>query len=103
MALTARLRHRDHRTFVLVAGGELGEGQVWEAAGAAAGQRLGSLVAIVDAGRLPVDEAVAARFQSFGWRTAEVDGNDVAALVDVLDELPAPLSGVPTCIVARTR
>jgi transketolase len=112
MGLAGRVLGRDHRTFVLTGDGELQEGQVWEAAMAASHHRLGSVVAIVDAngfsGGGPTSQAmnvepIAARFEAFGWLTAEVDGHDVAALVDVLDELPAPGSAVPTCIVARTR
>ena len=112
MGLAGRLRGRDYRTFVLTGDGELQEGQVWEAAMAASHYRLGNVIAIVDAngfsGGGPTSQAmniepIAARFESFGWLTAEVDGHDVAALVDVLDELPPPDSGTPTCIVARTR
>jgi transketolase len=112
MGLAARVQRREHRTFVLTGDGELQEGQVWEAAMAASHHRLGNVVAIVDAngfsGGGPTSQAmniepVAARFEAFGWLTAEVDGHDVAALVDVLDELPQPSSEVPTCIVARTR
>jgi transketolase len=112
MGLAARLQDRDYRTFVLTGDGELQEGQVWEAAMAASHYRLGNVVAIVDAngfsGGGPTSRAmnvepIAARFEAFGWLTAEVDGHDVAALVDVLDELPPPESDVPVCIVARTR
>jgi transketolase len=112
MGLAARFRDLDYRTFVLTGDGELQEGQVWEAAMAASHHRLGNVIAIVDAngfsGGGPTSEAmsvepIAARFEAFGWLTAEVDGHDVAALVDVLDELPPPESDVPTCIVARTR
>lgn len=112
MGLAARVQRREHRTFVLTGDGELQEGQVWEAAMAASHHKLGNVVAIVDAngfsGGGPTSQAmniepVAARFEAFGWLTAEVDGHDVAALVDVLDELPPPASEVPTCIVARTR
>ncbi|HYW23391.1 MAG TPA: transketolase [Terriglobales bacterium] len=112
MGLAARLQDRDYRTFVLTGDGELQEGQVWEAVMAASHYRLGNVVAIVDAngfsGGGPTSHAmniepIAARFEAFGWLTAEVDGHDVAALVDVLDELPSPRSDVPTCVVARTR
>jgi transketolase len=112
MGLAGRLRGRDYRTFVLTGDGELQEGQVWEAAMAASHYRLGSVIAIVDAngfsGGGPTSQAmniepIADRFESFGWLTAEVDGHDVAALADVIDELPPPDSPTPTCIVARTR
>ncbi|HXM56485.1 MAG TPA: thiamine pyrophosphate-dependent enzyme, partial [Candidatus Dormibacteraeota bacterium] len=112
MGLAGRLRDRDYRTVVLTGDGELQEGQVWEAAMAASHYRLGNVVAIVDAngfsGAGPTSQAMnieplGARFEAFGWLVMEVDGHDVDALVDALDELPDPGSGVPTCIVARTR
>jgi transketolase len=112
MALAGRLRGRDYRTFVLTGDGELQEGQVWEAAMAASHYRLGGLVAVVDAngfsGGGPTSEAMnieplLARFTAFGWRAVEVDGHDVAVLMETFDRLPPVGSEVPTCVVARTR
>jgi transketolase len=111
MSLAARLRGSDHRTFVLTGDGELHEGQVWEAAMAATHHRLGNLVAIVDANGYCASgqtssimniEPIGGRFAAFGWLVREIDGNDVDALVDVLDNLPAADSPQPVCIVART-
>lgn len=112
LSLAARLRGRDHRTFVLTGDGELQEGQVWEAIMAASHHRLGNLVAIVDANGFSGGgatskamniEPLAARFESFGWRAVEVDGHDVEALCDVFDGLPSADSEHPVCVVARTR
>ena len=112
MGLAGRLQGRDYRTVVLTGDGELQEGQVWEAAMAASHHRLGNVVAVVDAngfsGGGPTSQAmniepIAARFHAFGWLTMEVDGHDVTALVDAFDELPAPASNTPVCVVARTR
>ncbi|MDG3008946.1 transketolase [Rhodococcus sp. D2-41] len=112
MAMAARLHGSDHRTFVLTGDGEIHEGQVWEAAMAASHYRLGNLVAIVDAngyiGSGPTSELMgieplADRFAAFGWRVVELDGHDVAALVQTLDGLPAPDDDRPVCIVARTQ
>jgi transketolase len=111
MALSARLRGQDHRTFVLIGDGELHEGQVWEAAMAAAHFGAGNLVAIVDANGISLDgavgdvmavEPVAARWEAFGWRTVELDGNDAAALKAAFGDLPPVASGEPTVIIART-
>jgi transketolase len=112
MGLAARLSGRDYRTFVLTGDGELQEGQIWEAAMAASHYRLGNLVAIVDAnfwsGSGPTSEAMnieplAERFTAFGWRTSEVDGHDPAALTRAFDDLPAPDTEQPICVIARTR
>ncbi len=111
MALAARLRQQDYRTFVILGDGELHEGQVWEAAMAASHFRLGNLVAIVDANGScaagPTSsvmniEPVADRFQAFGWRAFDIDGHDVDAIVAAFDALPDPESAQPVCIVART-
>jgi transketolase len=110
MALAARVTGRDYRVYVLLGDGEMDEGQVWEAAMSAAHFKLGNLVAIIDRNGVSVDgqtaevmdvEPLAAKWAAFGWRVLEVDGHDVAALVDCLDGLP-PDSEQPTVIIAHT-
>jgi transketolase len=112
MAKASRFAGRDCRTVVLLGDGELHEGQVWEAAMAAAHFGLGNLVAIVDLNGMTLDgpteeimgiEPVAEKFAAFGWRTVDVDGHDMGALVEVLDGLPGTESEVPTAILARTK
>jgi transketolase len=112
MAYAARLTRRDFRTFVLLGDGELNEGQVWEAAMAAAHFGLGNLVAIVDLNGMSLDgrvqdvmgiEPVAAKWEAFGWRTIELDGHDMEQVVAHLDGLPPTDSDRPTCLLARTQ
>jgi transketolase len=112
MALAARKQGRDYRTVVMLGDGELNEGQVWEAAMAAAHFKLGNLVAIVDLNGYSLDgpvsevmgiEPVAAKWEAFGWTTREIDGHDVAAVVRALDELPPTESETPFCLLARTQ
>jgi transketolase len=111
MALDGRRRGHDFRTFVLLGDGELNEGQIWEAAMSASHFRAGSLIAVIDANGTSLDgavrdimgvEPIAAKFESFGWRTHEVDGHDVAALVETFDGLPSTSSDKPTAVIART-
>jgi transketolase len=111
ICLAARMRDRDHRTYVLTGDGELQEGQVWEAIMAASHHRLGNLVAIVDANGFSGGgatstamniEPLTTRFEAFGWRTLEVDGHDVERLCEVFDELPPTDAERPVCVVART-
>lgn len=113
MAKAARMRGYDAtRVYVLLGDQELNEGQVWEAAQAAARFGLGNLVAIVDRNQMGLDgltedvmpvEPIADRFRAFGWRAEEIaDGHDPAALLACFRALPATGSEVPTCIVART-
>src|SRR6186997_2998058 len=84
MALCARLDKLDYRTYVLLGDGEIAEGAVWEAASLAGVNHLNNLVAIVDVNRLGQSQPTAFghdldvyknRFESFGWRTEEIDGH----------------------------
>jgi len=117
MALGARLQGRDCRIYVMLGDGECQEGEVWEAAFVGARYRLDHLVAIVDHNRLqqygwpgdspehrlpPEDPGeLVAKWSAFGWRVIEVDGHDMAAVVDVL-EAAASSDGRPVAIIANT-
>jgi len=96
--------------FVLVGDGEIQEGQIWEAAESASHYGLGNLVAILDYNNLQIDGCcsdvmevgpVAARWQSFGWHVIEVDGHDIEAIAEALEEAVAYKDG-PVMVVART-
>lgn len=111
MALGARQRGATHRVFTLLGDGETGEGSVWESVMAARSNRLGNLVALVDRNRqlmtsfgedLVLLEPYPDKWRAFGWRVVEVDGHDMAAIVDALDELPPSDSGVPTVLICAT-
>ncbi|WP_264699557.1 transketolase [Micropruina sonneratiae] len=110
MALGARLRGYRSRVYVVLGDGELPEGSNWEAAAIAAHHRLDTLTAFVDVNGLQISgptaqvlgmESIAAKFAAFGWAVVEIDGNDVAAVCDVLDRLPLS-AGRPTAVIART-
>jgi transketolase len=112
MAQAARLRGYDAtRIWILLGDQELNEGQIWEAAQAAAHFRLGNICAIIDRNQMGLDgktedvmsiEPIRGRFEAFGWRVLDVDGHDPAALVALLSGLPAPGSDTPTCVIAQT-
>lgn len=111
MALAGRMQKRDYRTYVLLGDGELAEGQIWEAAMAAAHFRLGSLVAIVDRNGLCIDghtenvmgiEPLDARFAAFGWDVQRIDGHDLTAVTAALDALKPAGEGKPQVIIADT-
>jgi transketolase len=111
MALGGRLSNLGYRTWCLLGDGELGEGQVWEAAMMASHYRLGRLVAVVDANQLCIDgftadvmsvEPIEERFAAFGWQTRRVDGHDVGALLHTFAALPDRGQGQPQLIVADT-
>jgi transketolase len=108
MALGLRLDGKGARVFCEFSDGELQEGSTWEAAIAAASFGLDNLVALIDCngiqadGRIVIDiEPVAAKLRAFNWSTQEIDGNDMAAVVDAL-KAARLREGKPHAIVLRT-
>ena len=111
MVLGGRLQGLDFRAFVMLGDGELHEGQVWEAALSAAHHRAGQLVAVVDRNEYCLDgkvddvigiEPVTDKWRSFGWDVLEVDGHDVAALLEALRSVDEPDRDRPAVIIAHT-
>jgi transketolase len=111
MALGLRHRGNPARVYNLLSDGELDEGSTWEAALQIAHHGLDNLTAIVDVNALQADgptagvlrtEPVTDKWRAFGWHAVRVDGNDVAALVDALDELRAH-RGSPSVLICDTR
>ena len=109
IALGLRLRGSEARVFVELSDGEMQEGSTWEAAMSASHFALGGLVALIDCNGIQADgpvvldmEPVADKWRAFGWRTQEVDGNDMVAVVDALVRA-RETSGRPHAIVLRTR
>ncbi len=109
-ALAARLDGRDYRVYCLIGDGELDEGQVWEAAMAAAHYALDGLVAVIDRNRIQNDgfvddvlrtEPLPAKWQSFGWQVIEIDGHDLRQIIDALEKAKT-VKGKPTVIIAHT-
>jgi transketolase len=110
MALTLRLKKSPARVYVIMGDGELAEGQLWEAAMASARYKLDSITAILDRNRIqatgPTKEIfdipnIEEKWRAFGWNVLTVDGHDVGAILDVLDQAAA-FKGGPTIIVADT-
>jgi transketolase len=110
IALNARRIRSDYRTYVLLGDGESAEGSVWEAAEAAAHDRLDSLCGITDVNGLGQSgpsiwnhdmEAYAAKWRAFGWHAIVVDGHDVGALLDAFDEA-RETKAQPTMLLAHT-
>jgi transketolase len=111
MALAARLDGAKWRTWVVLGDGEIDEGQIWEAALAAAKYGTDNLVAIVDANTaqqtgytrdvLPT-EPKTGKWEAFGWEVQEVDGHDFGQLLPALEKAGAGGSGRPQAIIART-
>lgn len=110
MAMAARLDGRDTRIYCLIGDGESQEGQVWEAAAAAAHHKVDTLTVILDYNGVqlmgPVSEVlqvapVADKWRAFNWHVIEIDGHDMRQIIGAL-EAAQRVKGRPTIIIAHT-
>jgi transketolase len=53
-------------------------------------------------GESMVLEPYADKWRAFNWNVVEIDGHNIAQIVDALDKLPAMTSKKPTVIIAST-
>jgi len=112
MAIGLKYDKSTARVFVLIGDGESDEGQIWEAASAAAKYRLSNLVATIDANGLQNDgpcevvmpkQSHADKWRAFGWRVLEIDGHDMSQILDALNsKAHTSEEDKPLCIVANT-
>ncbi len=109
MTKAAKMDKTDSRVFTLLGDGELAEGSVWEAAMAAGHFKLDNLTAIIDRNGLQIGgtteqvmglENLAAKWSAFGWDTVEVDGHNIAQLVELFES--PNNSGKPRAVIANT-
>ena len=94
LAVAAKMKMQDWRTFVLLGDGELNEGSVWEAAAHAKKHSLGNLCVIVDYNKMQASgitddvlnmSSLPEKFRAFGFDVVELNGHHRAELASVLD------------------
>jgi transketolase len=109
-ALSLRLDGCSARVYVVMGDGEQQEGSVWEAAMSAGHYKLDNLCAFIDKNRLQIDglvedvmniDPLVEKYRSFGWHTIEIDGNDIAQILDAFAEARAT-KNQPTVIIGNT-
>lgn len=110
MTLSGKMDKKDYRVYAIMGDGEIEEGQIWEAAMAAAHYKLDNLTAIVDNNNLQIDGAITdvmpaypidEKFEAFGWNVIVIDGHDFEQIADALEKAKST-KGKPTAIVAKT-
>lgn len=110
MALAAKTDKLDYRVYVITGDGEIQEGQIWEAAMAAAHFKADNLRLFVDNNRLQLDGAVDKimsiypiedKFRAFGWHVIGINGHDITEISGALDEADT-VKGKPAAIISRT-
>ena len=110
MAISNKVDGNNHRVYALLGDGECEEGEVWEAAMAAAHYKLDNLCAILDYNHLQIDgniedvispEPFASKFEAFGWNVLDVNGHDFDQLRNAFNQAKH-IKDKPTIIIAHT-
>lgn len=111
MAVAAEKQKKDFTVFVLIGDGEAQEGQVWEALMFAAANWVKRIIFIFDANNVQLAsdntagtdaDALVRKLEGFDIVTLDVKGNDLDALVPVLEEAVRISMDGPVALVART-
>lgn len=112
MAWAARKLGQFNHIFCMVGDGEIQEGQIWEAAMSAAQYKLDNLTVILDYNKVQAKdyiyneiniEPVREKWEAFGWQVLEIDGHDMAQILDAFYKARwIHRIGKPTLIVAHT-
>lgn len=113
MAMIDRLdrgQNSNRTVYCFMGDGELNEGQVWEAIFLAGKERLHNLVLVIDRNNIQIDgftenvmplEPLADKFRAFNWHVLEIDGHNMRAVVEAVDEARAVFEK-PSVIIAHT-
>jgi transketolase len=108
IGLANRLDGKNNMIYCLLGDGEVNEGQIWEAAMAAAKFKLDNIIAILDRNRIQQDgftddimpiDPLKDKWLSFNWDVVEINGHRIEQLVHELKTKPA---GKPKIIIANT-
>lgn len=110
MALAAKLNGWDTRVYSASSDGENQEGQIWEAATAAAHYGASNLTILVDFNNVQIDGYMRevmnvldlrAKYEAFGWHALDVDGHDIDAIDAALDAAREEKEK-PSALIMRT-
>ncbi len=110
IALSAKLDDKKYRIYCLMSDGEHDTGNLWEAVMFVGKNRLNNITAIIDRNNIQIDgytedvmplEPLRDKYESFNWHVLEVDGHNIEAIIDAVNEAKA-IYEKPTAIIAHT-
>jgi transketolase len=110
MAITARMDGAKWRTYAFMSDGEQDAGVTHESAMLAGKLCLANLTAVIDRNNIQIDgmtedvmplEPLRAKYEACRWHVLEVDGHNIEAFVDAVQEAKA-IHEKPTLIIAHT-
>ena len=111
LAMGAKLRGTDQKTYALVGDGEINEGPIWEGSLFAAHHQLKNFMVIVDENGFQAMGRtqdvinlgnIQAKFESFGFEAVTIDGHDETAIDSAITQLWDSASTAPKALIAKT-
>lgn len=110
-ALAARVDKQSYRVYVIIGDGEADQGQIWEAAMAAAKYKVDNLTCILDFNKfqqtgpvkevMPALEPVAKKWEAFGWDVHTIDGHDLKVILQTFQRVQKT-KNKPQLVIANT-
>ena len=110
MALAAKHNGKSYRTYAICGDGEIAEGQIWEAAMAAAKWNLGNLCMFLDHNGLQIDgknedvmptAPLDKKFEAFNWNVLKINGHCFKEILGALEDAKK-CTDRPTVIIMET-
>ncbi len=111
-AESKKLNNDSSLVYTLHGDGELQEGQIWEAAMYAAGNKIDNLISTIDYNGRQIDGDVdhvlplgdlEAKWKAFGWETLSCDGNNIKNVIETLEKAKSLTgNGFPIMIIMKT-
>ena len=112
-AAEAKKLNKDNSiVYTLHGDGELQEGQIWEAAMYASGNKVDNIIATIDYNHKQIDGdiddvlpmgSLAQKWQAFGWEVLEMDGHNSEEIKATLDKAKTMTGkGKPIVIIMKT-
>ncbi len=111
LALGAKLRNSEQKTYVVVGDGEINEGPIWEGALFAAHHQLKNFMVIVDENGYQAMGSthdvielgsIQSKLETFGFEAATIDGHNEDAIDNAIKQLWESTSTSPKALVAKT-
>lgn len=110
MALAGKVDRKNYRVYTLMGDGEIQEGNIWEAAMAAAHFKADNLCAVIDYNHFQIDgrtddvmnlEPLLNKWEAFGWHAISCDGHNIKELLEAFKAANS-VKLKPTVIIAHT-
>lgn len=108
LALSAKVKNKSRKIYVILGDGECQEGAVWEALFSASKYKLDNLIVIVDNNKIQSDgftydiagyDNLAMKAEAFGCHVSVIDGHNISSILNSLQESSL---GLPKVLIANT-